>query len=272
MSITKVDILPVPGACLAYAVRGAGPLLLLIAAGAGDQTSYTCLADHLIDHYTVVTYDRRGYWRSPLDEPAQPISIATHSDDAHHLLAALGSDGASVFGSSIGALIGLDLVIHHPAQVRTLVAHEPPVAHLAPAAEHTARLLELYHQEGAEAALKTFAASIGVQHGGQASNLGLPQERARIAAHNRAAFFTYDAGAVGRYTLDIAALQAAPTRIVLAGGQAGRAYFPYRCAAELAERLGTAVVEFPGAHAGFVDQPRAFAERLRQVVGDAAAT
>jgi hypothetical protein len=32
--------------------------------------------------------------------------------------------------SSIGALIGLDLAIHHPAQVRTLVAHEPPVAHL----------------------------------------------------------------------------------------------------------------------------------------------
>jgi acetyltransferase/esterase len=133
-------------------------------------------------------------------------------------------------------------------------------------------LLELYHQEGAEAALKTFAASIGVPHGGQASNLGLPQERARIAEHNRAAFFRYDAGAVGGYTLDIAALQASPARIALAGGLAGRAYFPYRCAAALAERLETAVVEFPGAHAGFVDHPPVFAERLREVVGDQAAT
>lgn len=271
MSITKGNTLRVPGAHLFYAVRGAGPVLLMIAGGAGDHTSYSGVANYLIDHYTVVTYDRRGYWRSRLDDPGQPITIATHSDDVHHLLAALGSEPAYVFGCSIGALIGLDLVIHHPKQVRTLVAHEPPLAQLLPDAEHTPKLLELYRQQGAAAALQMFAASIGVHHHGKASNLGLPQESIRIAEYNRESFFKHDAGAVGRYTLDIAALQAAPTRIVLAGGQEGREYFPYRCAAALADRLGTTVVEFPGSHAGFVDHPSEFAVRLRQVFGDEAA-
>jgi hypothetical protein len=110
-----------------------------------------------------------------------------------------------------------------------------------------------------------------VYHDDQASNMGSPQEGVRIAAYNRESFFKHDAGAVGRYTLDIAALQAAPTRIVLAGGWEGQEYFPYRCAAALADRLGTAVVEFPGSHAGFVDYPREFAERLRQVFGNEAA-
>jgi pimeloyl-ACP methyl ester carboxylesterase len=111
----------------------------------------------------------------------------------------------------------------------------------------------------------------GVHHSNQASNLGLPQESVPLAEYNRESFFKHDAGAVGRYMLDIAALQAAPTRIVLAGGQEGREYFPYRCAAALAQRLGTVVVEFPGSHAGFVDHPSEFAERLRQILGDEAA-
>jgi hypothetical protein len=55
-----------------------------------------------------------------------------------------------------------------------------------------------------------------------------------------------------RYTLDIAALSAAPTRIVITAGRASRGYFPHRIATLLAERIGTAVVEFPSHHAGYV--------------------
>jgi len=58
-----------------------------------------------------------------------------HSDDAHRLLAELSTAPAYVFGSSGGALIGLDLVAHHPEQVCTLVAHEPPADYLLPATE-----------------------------------------------------------------------------------------------------------------------------------------
>ena len=37
-----------------------------------------------------------------------------------------------MFGSSGGAVAGLALAAHHPDKVRTLIAHEPPVAELLP--------------------------------------------------------------------------------------------------------------------------------------------
>jgi hypothetical protein len=55
---------------------------------------------------------------------------------------------------------------------------------------------------------------------------------------------------------------------VIAGGSAGREYIGYRGATAVAEHLGTAVVEFPSHHVGYMTHPRAFAERLGKVLGD----
>jgi hypothetical protein len=95
----------------------------------------------------------------------------------------------------------------------------------------------------------------------------LPQ-MSREGAANADALFKYTFLAVRRYRLDIAALSAAPTRIVVAGGSAGREYVGYRCATAVAERLGTAVVEFPSDHVGYMTHPRAFTQRLHDVLGN----
>ena len=151
----------VPGARLHYKVQGAGPILLLLSPGAGDADSYDGLAAYLTNRYTVLTLDRRGYARSPLDDAAATYGIETHSDDAHRLLAHLSSEPADVFGSSIAALIALDLGVRHPAQVRTLVAHEPPLEQLlAPAERPKENLLELYRRHGGASAIRGF----GRQH------------------------------------------------------------------------------------------------------------
>ncbi|HKC74375.1 MAG TPA: alpha/beta hydrolase [Chloroflexota bacterium] len=190
MKATQVDTLRVPGASLYYKVRGsqvrgAGPVLLLIAGGVGDAESFNLVANHLVDHYTVVTYDRRGLARSPLDDSDQPIEIKTHSDDVHRLLAALGTAPAYVLGSSIGALIALDLALHHPGMVRILVAHEPPVGQLLSEAERPT--VEIYRREGAATAIKTFVASIGITYEDREPGVELPQENAR-SAENREFF------------------------------------------------------------------------------------
>src|SRR5437667_449778 len=65
MNVTKVDTLRVPGASLYYEVRGSGPVLLMIGAGAADAASFNGIATHLAEQYTVVSYDRRSYSRSP---------------------------------------------------------------------------------------------------------------------------------------------------------------------------------------------------------------
>ena len=113
MSTTEVDTLRVSGARLHYQVRGDGPILLMMSGGHGDADSFNGMVESLAEQYTVVTYDRRGYARSPLDDPTEDQQVATHADDAASLLATVGHEAAYVFGNSAGALIGLDLVTRH---------------------------------------------------------------------------------------------------------------------------------------------------------------
>jgi pimeloyl-ACP methyl ester carboxylesterase len=139
MAVASTDTLRVPGASLYHEVHGSGPVLLLICGGVYDAAGYARLAEQLADRYTVVTYDRRGNSRSPMDGPPEPQRIETHGDDAHRVLSAV-ADGAGepayVFGNSSGAIIGLELAARHPERVHALVAHEPPLFELLPDRDH----------------------------------------------------------------------------------------------------------------------------------------
>src|SRR5206468_11355368 len=89
--------LGVPGASLYYEVRGSGPVLLMIPGGPADANSFQGIAPHLTDEFTLVTYDPRGISRSPLDEPIDDRRIVElFADDAHRLLAAVGTEPAFV--------------------------------------------------------------------------------------------------------------------------------------------------------------------------------
>ena len=110
--------------------RRTAPVLLLIGSpmGAGG---FATLAGHFTDR-TVVTYDPRGVERSIKADPASPSTPEEHADDVHRIIAELGVGPVDLFASSGGAVNALALVARHPEQVRTLVAHEPPLAALLP--------------------------------------------------------------------------------------------------------------------------------------------
>jgi clorobiocin biosynthesis protein CloN7 len=69
-----------------------------------------------------------------------------------------------------------------------------------------------------------------------------------------------------RYRPDIQALQAASTRIVVAGGASSKGQLANRTAVALADRLWTTVVDFPGDHGGFLALPEQFGRLLDQVL------
>ena len=73
----------------------------------------------------MVTYDRRGTKRSPIEDPGEPVTLATHADDAARVLIAVTTHAARAFGTGFGAAIGLELVARHPHRVSMLVAFEP---------------------------------------------------------------------------------------------------------------------------------------------------
>ncbi|MEV4287163.1 alpha/beta hydrolase [Nonomuraea bangladeshensis] len=274
MTISK--ILHVPGARLRYLLRGTGPLLLLVAGGDGDAAASDDLAAQLADRYTVLTYDRRGLSASTLDDPGDPPTVTTHADDLHHLLAALTTEPAYVYGSSIGALICLELVSRHPEQVSVLVAHEPPATQLLPEPERSRARQEqqevedVHRAQGALAALRRFAALAAIDPADREPDVAATPPRPERLP-NLEFFLTHDAPAVRRHLLDLSALKAASTRILPAVGEASAHIWAHRCGRLLAEELGVSYVEFPGGHNAGVFRPRAFAARLHEVLDSAGA-
>src|SRR6266700_7402653 len=128
-----MSTLKVPGAQLFYEVSGSGPLLILIPGAVGVGEVFHPLAHHLSAQYQVVTYDRRGFSRSQLDEPQDyEHRLATDTDDVRRLIEHLTDKPAIVFGNSSGAIVALEVLTHSPEWVQTMVAHEPPVVFLLP--------------------------------------------------------------------------------------------------------------------------------------------
>lgn len=142
MTAKTINRVTVPGATLHYEVTGDGPVLLLISGGGTDAAVYDGVVPQLAAQYTVVTYDPRGNSRSPLAGEPVDERIDVAAEDALAVLDAVASgDSAYVFGSSSGAITGLELLIRHPNRIRLLVAHEPPAAELLPDPEAGACVL-----------------------------------------------------------------------------------------------------------------------------------
>jgi pimeloyl-ACP methyl ester carboxylesterase len=272
MAATNSELVTVDGAQLHYRVRGTGPLLILLAGGDGDAESFDGLADLLVDHFTVVTYDRRGLSRSVIEGPVEGLRLETHSDDVHRLLAHLTNEPVFVFGASIGALIGLDLVARFPTQVRSLVAHEPPAPELlneperAQATRAQADVEDAYRVGGIPAAMKKFLEMSGIDLQDRELDAKLP-EPTPTRGRNLAFFLSHDAPAVRQYRLRTTALVARSDIIVPAAGETSGNAWPHRCAKKLALLIHQNLISFPGGHAGFTSHPRAFAARLRTTFG-----
>jgi len=268
MAQPTTHILDVPGAALSYRVQGSGPVLGLIGQPMG-AFGFATIATLLSEGFTVVTYDPRGFADSTIDDPDQDAEPDLLADDVRRVLEAVGDEPAHVFGSSGGAVTGLALVAHYPDHVRTLVAHEPPLTLLLPEAEEArAGLQEIYatyRTAGISAAWERFSAFTGMNMRPQDTDTQ-PQSPSPEAVATSERFFGHGLLPIALYEPDFSAMRAATSRIVVGGGTTSKGEFPQRTAVALAERLGTPVVDFPGGHAGFVSDPKEFADVLRRTL------
>jgi len=270
----------VPGGSLYYRTQGQGPPLILAGGGPSNADTLTELAAQLDDEYTVVTYDRRGYSRSPLADPAAPVTIGEHAGDVGRIIDDLGLGPAVVFGSSIGAVIALELAAAAPGEVARLVVHEPPLGQFLVGTER-ATFDENDDEEdagggaegGAASRLNALAGAIGVRRGaqggpGSGTGGGIPAgggDKARAA--DVELFVTRDMPAVGEYHLDLARLAPLAGRIAVTAGRESRDFYPHLCAGRLAGALGLPWTELPGHHAGMIQHPAEFAAELRGLLG-----
>lgn len=278
--------LDVPGARLHYEVRGTGPLLLVIGQPMTSEP-FAPLADLLAEDRTVVTYDPHGLGRSTAHDPSLPVTPEVQADGLALLVEALGGGPADVVASSGGAVAGLALATRHPERVRTLVAHEPPVAELLPDAAHVRAAVdgigEAYRSSGSGAAWGAFVSL--VVHQGPVPATGVPpaawpppgedgadagtQEEAVPSRQQQAddeMFFLRMLEPFTRYRPDVDALRRGSPRVVVAVGESSPEEVARRSAVALAERLGTPPAVLPGDHGGFTADPAAFAAALRPLL------
>ena len=120
---TQSGLAPVNGIQVWYAEFGPadGKPVILLHGGLGNSDYFGLQVPALVDKkYRVVVMDSRGHGRSARD--ARPYGYDLMAEDVIGLLDHLKIPKAAVVGWSDGAILGLDIAIHHPDRISKLFA------------------------------------------------------------------------------------------------------------------------------------------------------
>ena len=253
----------VNGAELYYELRGSGPSVLFIPGATGDAGHFVRVAELLDDEFTVVTYDRLGNSRSPRPAGWDSTSTEQQADDAAALLEARGLAPTAVFGTSGGAIIGLNLVIRHPEVVRGAILHEPPMTSvLAQPEEVMGAIQEIVEggmaKGGPRAAVEAFVRFAAGDENLEKLN---PELRERMLGNGETLFGT-EFGAFESYRPDDATLAAVEVPVRVMVGTDSPPFFG-ETTRWLAARLGVEVSVLPGGHAPYFDRPEEVAKEIQ---------
>ena len=260
---------------LYFEIRGTGKPLLMIAPAGGDGWQYSFVAEMLADEYRVITFDRRANARSSGRMP-QNFEISQQSRDAAAVLHAAGEQSAVVFGSSSGAVIALDMAKTQPHAVEAVVAHEAPMARLHPMDRRWQRFFANVYATAFR--FGTWAAALRFMLGVQLPLGKLIRATAPVNRHRRHSAVPYvsDRQAadvlirhellpVTNYLPDVTEIKRNNVKDFVAVSEYGlsrRAWYA-QVAQILAQRLGCALITFPGHHGSFMDMPDQFSAALR---------
>jgi pimeloyl-ACP methyl ester carboxylesterase len=107
----------VNGVRLYYEERGWGTAILGLHGAGSSAVFWEDAGERLAELGRVITYDRRGSWRSERPDPYEETSVAEHANDALALMRALDAEPAMLIGRSYGGTIALDLALRHPESV-----------------------------------------------------------------------------------------------------------------------------------------------------------
>ena len=122
----------VNGVRLYYEERGSGMPIVGIHGAGSSAVFWEEAAERLAGLGRVITYDRRGSFRSERPDPYETTTVGEHADDALGLMRALEAEPAVLIGRSYGGTAALELALRHPESVRALALLEAGPMGLAP--------------------------------------------------------------------------------------------------------------------------------------------
>lgn len=266
--------LTLPHVRLDYNTVGSGPHLLLIPGAPGTRIVFQNAVEPLSKHFTVTTYDRRGYSKSIMIGPQDYSKrLAADAADAAALIKHLSGDEAVfVFGSSSGAIVAQQVLLHHPEVVKKCISHEPPSLAVFSNLEKAADVFEnviypLYRAQGPEPALKMFFTLLPVDERDAAAKLvpcGLaatPEMRGDIVT-----WFERELVSYPKSHLDIEALKATKDKFIACVGSLSKGTLGGTPVEILSASLGCELHEVKGGHIGYYMYPQEFTDVLAKIL------
>lgn len=112
---------PINGIKIWYAVYGHGSPVILLHGGLANSNYWGNQVPVLAKQYQVIVMDSRGHGRSTRD--AKPFGYDLMATDVLALMDYLKVQKAAIVGWSDGAIIGLNIAIHHPERLTKLFAY-----------------------------------------------------------------------------------------------------------------------------------------------------
>ena len=252
----KTGSVAVNGTKLYYELRGAGTKLLFIAGAEGDAEEYLRVAEQLDNDFTVLSYDRRGYSRSPAPIGYSGSTVETEADDAAALLQALNMAPAIVWGNSSGAIIALGLLLRHPDVVRQAMLHEPPLFSGITDVAHVLQFLKKATANGKAPFLRMLS-------GNDVYNGFSEGFRARLEADST--WIQYEFNKFEYYRPSDQQLAQIKKPVAVLYGAESPPFFR-EAATWLSQRLGTEPVVMAGGHGSHYDMPHEVSKIIRDLV------
>ena len=270
---SSVDVtsgtLAVPGARLYYELRGSGPLVAIVGAPM-HSAPFAPLADLLAADHRVLTMDPRGHFGSVPDDPDADADPRLRADDLAALIRHVDAGPATVLGSSGGAVTTLALLEAHQQLVRTAIVHEPPLAQLLEDREQqlaaNEETIALYESGDTLGAVRRFMANAGLVMPEEVFLQVFGGEKSAEEVAGERFFYLHELRGTAGWVPDLDALRATAARLVIGIGEASAGQFCDRTSRALAAELKLEPIVFPGGHGGFMEDPAAFADRLREVI------
>ncbi|KAF9895332.1 hypothetical protein FE257_000236 [Aspergillus nanangensis] len=269
--------LDVEGATLHYQIVGSGPPLLLIPPGYGTCVVYEPLAAALSFYFTVITYDRRGFNRSPIHEheclDTESI-IHENVDDAIFLVDHLAPEALTVFAPSAVGVIGIEMMYLRSKAIRTILLHEPIIMSLLPDASqdrithHIEDGIAQIHAWGYSKVKRELMPTIEGQKNRQRlrSSTVYPLLK-QLPANFNERFWVAELPQVIKYRLDLRRLRPFRDRLILLRGADKSPELALGPISALCRLLDLELGVVTGGHIGFATDGQAFADRIIKALG-----
>ncbi|PTK68490.1 alpha/beta fold hydrolase [Staphylococcus borealis] len=276
-----METLELQGAKLRYHKVGNGPVIIFIPGANGTGDIFMPLAQQLKDKFTVVAVDRRGYGQSELTEPLPEEAINPDSryrvkrdaQDIAELAKSLSDEPVYVFGSSSGSIVAMHVLKEHPDVVKKIAFHEPPINTFLPDATYwqdkNAEIIDIAINEGMPQAMKLFGETLQISKLDQ-QYMSKPAQAENDADSKKRfdemlGWFKYEIRQYTESDISIDDFKKHKDIITLLNGTASKGSFPQEVNFFISEETGINIIDIPGGHLGYVQEPEGFANVLLEM-------